>query len=53
MQVTGTHFNYFQIAKRGGSVAGTARKATEKELGRRVVSDKNFLPKSEKKTLDK
>lgn len=42
-----------KIAKRGGSVAGTARQATEKELGRSVVSDKNFLPESEKKTLDK
>lgn len=42
-----------KIAKRGGSVAGTARQATEKELGRSVVSDKNFLPESEKKILDK
>ena len=33
-----------KIARRGGNVAGTARKATEKELGRSVVSDKNFLP---------
>ncbi len=42
-----------KIAKRGGNVAGTARQATEKELGRSVVSDKKFLPESEKKTLDK
>lgn len=33
-----------KIAKRGGRVAGVAREQTEKELGRRVVSDKNFLP---------
>jgi prophage antirepressor-like protein len=32
------------VAKRGGSVAGTARKATEKELGRKVVTSQNFLP---------
>lgn len=31
-------------AKRGGSVAGTARKQLEKETGRRVVSGQNFLP---------
>lgn len=32
------------IARRGGSVAGVARKETEKQLGRSVVSSKNFLP---------
>ena len=31
------------IAKRGGKVAGVARKETEKELGRSIVSPKNFL----------
>ena len=31
------------IAKRGGKVAGVARKETEKELGRSVVSSSNFL----------
>ena len=34
-----------KVAKRGGSVAGTARKETEKELGRSIVSKKNYLPK--------
>jgi hypothetical protein len=34
-----------KVAKRGGSVAGTARRETEKELGRSVVSKQNFLPK--------
>jgi hypothetical protein len=34
-----------KVAKRGGSVAGTARKETEKELGRSVVSAQNYLPK--------
>lgn len=33
-----------KIAKRGGKVAGNARKETEKELGRSIVSSKNFLP---------
>lgn len=36
-----------KVARRGGSVAGKAREATEKELGRSVVSEKNFLPKKE------
>ena len=35
-----------KIAKRGGKVAGVARKETEKELGRSVVSSQNYLPKS-------
>lgn len=32
------------VAKRGGKVAGIARKETEKELGRSVVSSLNYLP---------
>jgi len=32
-------------AKRGGKVAGIARTQLEKEIGRSVVSKKNFLPK--------
>ena len=31
------------VAKRGGSVAGNARKETEKELGRSVISKQKFL----------
>ena len=31
------------VAKRGGKVAGNARRETEDELGRSVVSKKNFL----------
>ena len=34
-----------KVAKRGGGVAGTARRETEKELGRSIVSKKNYLPK--------
>ncbi|MDH4203869.1 MAG: Bro-N domain-containing protein [Phycisphaerae bacterium] len=32
-----------EVARRGGAVSGTARKETEKELGRPVVSRQNFL----------
>ena len=34
-----------RVAQRGGSVAGVARRETEKELGRSVVNSSNFLPK--------
>lgn len=34
------------VAVRGGSVAGNARKQTEKELGRPVVTNKNYLSKT-------
>ena len=36
-------------AKRGGRVAGNARKETEKELGRPVTSKENYLAEPEKK----
>ena len=36
------------VAKRGGSVSGNARKETEKELSRTVVSKKNYLEKEDK-----
>jgi len=38
-----------KVAKRGGRVAGTARKETEKELGRSVVTSDNFFPPAKKK----
>lgn len=38
-----------KVAERGGSIAGNARKQTEKELGRPIVSKENYLPKSEDK----
>jgi len=38
-----------QDAKRGGAVAGNARKALEKEIGRSVVSTENYLPKTAKR----
>jgi DNA-damage-inducible protein D len=43
-----------KIAKRGGGVAGTARKETEKELGRSIVTNQNFLsPISQKRLQNK
>ena len=38
-----------RVAQRGGHVAGTARKETEKELGRSVISKENFLSLSQTK----
>ena len=40
------------VAKRGGKVAGNARKDAEKELGRSVISKKNYLDKDDKKKLE-
>jgi len=40
-----------KVARRGGRVAGNARKETEKELKRSVVSKKNFLGLGKKKKL--
>jgi len=42
-----------QVARRGGGVAGTARKETEKELGRSVVTEQNFLPEPSKSSKKK
>ncbi len=36
------------VARRGGNVAGVARKETEKELGHSVISSENFLNLDEK-----
>ncbi len=41
-----------QIAKRGGKVAGVARKETEKELGRSVSTPKNYLPNKDTLELE-
>jgi len=40
-------------ARRGGSVAGTARKQLEKETGKGVVSNKNYLVPNQAKKLPK
>ena len=42
-----------KVARRGGSVAGVARKKTEKELGRSVVSKENYLEQGEGKKIGK
>ncbi len=42
-----------KAAKRGGTVAGKARRDTERELGRSVVSTDNFLDGNTKKKLKK
>jgi len=39
------------VAKRGGKVAGNARKDAEKELGRSVISKKNYLDEDDEKKL--
>ncbi len=41
-----------KIAKRGGNVAGVARRETEKELGRKVSTPKNYLPDKDKPLLE-
>lgn len=35
------------VAKRGGKIAGNARKETERELGRPIVSRENYLSEPE------
>ena len=41
-----------KIARRGGNVAGVGRKETEKELGRKVSTPKNYLPDKDKPQLE-
>ena len=38
-----------EVAKRGGNVAGNARKDAEKELGRPITSEENHISMNEKK----
>ncbi len=42
-----------KVARSGGGVAGNARKETEKELGRSVISEDNYLDISKEKLLFK
>ena len=42
-----------EVARRGGAVAGTARKETEKELGRSVISRQNYLENNPQKQIEK
>jgi prophage antirepressor-like protein len=46
-----TFFKSKKVARRGGGVAGTARKATEKELGKSIVSKQNYLEKKPPKRI--
>ncbi len=39
-------------ARRGGSVAGTAREQLEKETGNKVVDSQNYLPKGKRKSVE-
>lgn len=39
-------------AKRGGDVAGTARRQLEKETGQQVISDANYLPNNQTKEIE-
>jgi len=41
-----------KVARRGGKVSGNARKETEKELGRSVISKQNLLDKDDKLALE-
>ena len=41
-----------QVARRGGKVAGVARKAAEEELGHSVISEQNFLDKNPNNLLE-
>jgi hypothetical protein len=46
-----TFYKNKKVARRGGSVAGTARKATEKELGKSIISKQNYLENKPRKQL--
>ncbi len=41
-----------EVARRGGNVAGVARRETEKELGRSISTPKNFLPGKNNPLID-
>ncbi|MEA3443405.1 MAG: Bro-N domain-containing protein [Bacteroidota bacterium] len=44
-------FENKKVAKRGGNVAGNARKNTEKEIGRSIISEENYLLEKSNKSL--
>ncbi len=46
-------FENKKVAKRGGKVAGDARKNTEKEIGRSIISEENYLPIKTTKSISK
>lgn len=44
-------FENKKVAQRGGKVAGDARKNTEKEIGRSIISKGNYLSVKTEKAL--
>ena len=40
------------VAKKGGAIAGDARKALELESGQKIVTEKNYLPEKKTKKID-
>ncbi|MBL1280111.1 MAG: Bro-N domain-containing protein [Fluviicola sp.] len=40
------------VAKKGGAIAGDARKALELESGQKIVSEQNYLPENKIKKID-
>jgi DNA-damage-inducible protein D len=48
-----TFYKSKKVAKRGGSVAGTARIETEKELGRSIVTNENYLLENKRSISEK
>ncbi|MGK0209099.1 MAG: DNA-damage-inducible protein D [Patescibacteria group bacterium] len=46
-----TFYENKNVAKRGGSVAGDARKNAEREFDRSIVTDKNFLKNNHKEKI--
>jgi len=40
------------VAKKGGAIAGDARKALELESGQKIVTDENYLPEKKIKKID-
>ena len=41
------------VAKKGGAIAGDARKALELESGQKIVTDKNYLPEKKTKKISR
>ena len=46
-------FENKKVAQRGGKVAGDAKKNTEKEIGRSIISEENYLPTNTIESLPK
>ena len=42
-----------EAARKGGKIAGDARKALELESGKKVISEENYLPLKKKKSISR